>query len=404
MNPLTKRKEEALRLVLENKYSAFYREHYATILPKPHHWHDIPFLTREAIMRVPLAKRTFIPADAVDSIGMTSGTSGRGLLLIPRDREAPRPTFDTARFLGKEKTIMWFNPFGYVFRTHLEPTQQLIAGDRAHLEESARLCGAWSVEGLIGAPSILIAFAPYLTKHTEVHTIRRICISTERCSTSQLKELQRLYPGATLAVAYSSVEAGYVACSPLHPINNHPLALITSPEFFAECIDGAGKEVEPGGEGELVLTSFARKAFPLIRYRTGDKIFLLGQIEENLLFEVRGRMSEEGVRIPGGEILLIELERALATLPAHISDYEATLTEIGTPSRILLSITLFVSETPRESVGGLAMQLSRELRVNGQRTYEDGVVHGIYAPLLCTAESYRIEHGRKRRHLTDLRG
>ena len=41
--------------------------------------------------------------------------------------------------------------------------------------------------------------------------------------------------------------------------------------FYCETIDPAtGKVLEPGEEGELVLTTLTKEAFPVIRYRTGD--------------------------------------------------------------------------------------------------------------------------------------
>lgn len=41
--------------------------------------------------------------------------------------------------------------------------------------------------------------------------------------------------------------------------------------FYAEIIDPAsGKVLEPGQEGELVVTTLTKEAFPVIRYRTGD--------------------------------------------------------------------------------------------------------------------------------------
>jgi len=41
--------------------------------------------------------------------------------------------------------------------------------------------------------------------------------------------------------------------------------------FFAEIIDSAsGQVLGPGAEGELVITTLTKEAFPMIRYRTGD--------------------------------------------------------------------------------------------------------------------------------------
>jgi phenylacetate-CoA ligase len=41
--------------------------------------------------------------------------------------------------------------------------------------------------------------------------------------------------------------------------------------FIAEVIDpGTGERVELGRQGELVITTITKEAFPLVRYRTGD--------------------------------------------------------------------------------------------------------------------------------------
>jgi phenylacetate-CoA ligase len=48
---------------------------------------------------------------------------------------------------------------------------------------------------------------------------------------------------------------------------------LSEDHFLAEVIDPAGDvAVEPGMPGELVLTTLTTRAFPLIRYRTGDKV------------------------------------------------------------------------------------------------------------------------------------
>jgi len=46
---------------------------------------------------------------------------------------------------------------------------------------------------------------------------------------------------------------------------------INEDHFIAEIVDpDSGESVEPGREGELVITTLTKEAFPLIRYRTGD--------------------------------------------------------------------------------------------------------------------------------------
>jgi phenylacetate-CoA ligase len=56
---------------------------------------------------------------------------------------------------------------------------------------------------------------------------------------------------------------------------------LSEDHFLAEVIDPAGENaVEEGAPGELVLTTLTTRAFPLIRYRTGDKVrFIEGRCE-----------------------------------------------------------------------------------------------------------------------------
>ncbi len=52
------------------------------------------------------------------------------------------------------------------------------------------------------------------------------------------------------------------------------------PDFvYAEVVDDSGEPVKPGVQGELVVTTFAVEAMPLLRYCTGDITFLLPEDE-----------------------------------------------------------------------------------------------------------------------------
>lgn len=86
--------------------------------------------------------------------------------------------------------------------------------------------------------------------------------------------------------------------------------------FYAEIIDPeSGAVLPPGAEGELVLTSLTKEAFPLIRYRTGDRTALLtepcpcGRTTARLA-RLRGRVDEMLI-IRGVNLFPSEIERVL---------------------------------------------------------------------------------------------
>ena len=45
---------------------------------------------------------------------------------------------------------------------------------------------------------------------------------------------------------------------------------VTAEDIVLELVDEAGEAVAPGQSGEIVVTHLASRAFPFIRYRTGD--------------------------------------------------------------------------------------------------------------------------------------
>jgi phenylacetate-CoA ligase len=72
---------------------------------------------------------------------------------------------------------------------------------------------------------------------------------------------------------YSSLEVLPMAFEcPLHRYH------IVSDNVIMECIDESGNPLEPGLEGEIVVTGLINKAMPFIRYRTGD----FGALDEDL--------------------------------------------------------------------------------------------------------------------------
>jgi len=80
--------------------------------------------------------------------------------------------------------------------------------------------------------------------------------------------------GVVVRNAYGTTELGGVAGECVAQNGLH----IWHDAFVAEVVDPEnGEPVEPGEYGELVVTTLAREAIPLIRYRTGDRVRILSE-------------------------------------------------------------------------------------------------------------------------------
>lgn len=95
--------------------------------------------------------------------------------------------------------------------------------------------------------------------------------------------------------------------------------------FFVEILDAAGRPLPVGEEGEIVITSFTKEAFPLIRYRTRD----LGRLVEArcscgrsglMLDRVKGR-NDDMLIIRGVNVFPSQIEAALGQVPGLTLNY-----------------------------------------------------------------------------------
>ncbi len=103
--------------------------------------------------------------------------------------------------------------------------------------------------------------------------------------------------------------------------------------FFVEILDAAGRPLPVGEEGEIVITSFTKEAFPLIRYRTRD----LGRLVEArcscgrsglMLDRVKGR-NDDMLIIRGVNVFPSQIEAALGQVPGLTLNYIIEVEEKG---------------------------------------------------------------------------
>jgi phenylacetate-CoA ligase len=124
---------------------------------------------------------------------------------------------------------------------------------------------------LVSTPSyaLMIAECMDLMKVDPKRLSLKYCICAGEPWTEEMRREieERLYVKATDNYGVSEVIGPGVAGECLEQNGMH----LQEDHFYAEVIDPAsGKLLGPGAEGELVITTLTKEAFPMIRYRTGD--------------------------------------------------------------------------------------------------------------------------------------
>jgi len=120
---------------------------------------------------------------------------------------------------------------------------------------------------LFGYPSALA----HIARHAQARSVRlddigiKVAFATsERLYDDQRATIEQVF-GCRVANGYGGRDAGFIA----HECPEGRMH-VTAEDIVLELVDEAGEAVAPGQSGEIVVTHLASRAFPFIRYRTGD--------------------------------------------------------------------------------------------------------------------------------------
>jgi phenylacetate-CoA ligase len=124
---------------------------------------------------------------------------------------------------------------------------------------------------LVSTPSYALLFARYMEKegiNPQSLSLKRGLFGGEPCPESMRKEIEeRLLIQATDNYGVSEVMGPGISAECEHKSGLH----LYEDHFIPEIIDPQTlKVLPPGAEGELVLTTLTKEAFPMVRYRTRD--------------------------------------------------------------------------------------------------------------------------------------
>ena len=395
--------------------SSFYRDLYGVpsgsvpSLRTPDDWSLVPTFGKDAMLERPMREYTFVPQKEIDTIYYTSGTSGKPPAFCPRVAYA-------GSFTYRKKFYNFKGAFLYSIRAQHRNDAFLadvgsnsftLTLDSKQIATSVMLAKAAGVDSL-GVHTFTIQAIGEEMKKVGMHLdIKLIDFVGETCSLMLYSYMRATFPNATIISYYGMSEAeGAVAlpCRALSDDEPYPV-FHAHEEFHLEIIDPATKQTltpRPGVEGEIVVTDLVQsRAFPLVRYRPGDTVRVVDakcKAHGKWSFTVLGKTASDFMLVPGGQLRADEIERVLRTMPTEVTDhFEMHRYDAGTKERPMLEVVLHIQTThPQADLVALALKIARELRVSPDRTYQDGVLSGRYAPLRCellapsTAEKKRL--------------
>lgn len=279
---LTRENLEALQLRRLNELLARAREckgHYEALPEKLNSLDELcklPFTTPEMIAENPGRYLLTSQSDVAKVIsGATSGTTGPAKRVFYTENDTVHTVWLFEAGIGEmlrpgEKCFIAFpftGPFGLgdLIAQAVENLGGIPvrAGFGQTWGENLELIRETKPETYIGFPVVLLSL---VRLYGDCFPIKRALVSADACPEGVMDELEKAL-GNPLYPHYGSREMGLggaVTCSAfegMHLRENH---------IIPEIIDQDGNVLPEGAWGELVITTIALEAMPLIRYRTGD--------------------------------------------------------------------------------------------------------------------------------------
>lgn len=232
----------------------------------------------------PYGRNLSEPLTSYTRFCQTSGTTGKPLRVIDTPAswqsllDVWRLVFEQAGCKPGDRVLFAFSfgPF-LGFWTAYEAGAQmgLMCLPAGGMSSSARL--AMIADNAVDTVCCTPTYAMHLTQVAKQEgidlaesSVKRLIVAGEPGgSLPAVRERIESAWGASLYDHHGMTEVGPVT----YQDNDAPDSLRVGPGFLVEVIDPQTTQpVDPGSEGELVLTTLNRTAWPLLRYRTGDLV------------------------------------------------------------------------------------------------------------------------------------
>ncbi len=373
------------------------------VLQSIEEWQRLPHLKKETLLRFSALQRFPAPLQEAVELAGTSGTSGGAPLFTFRTVEAgleSNGSFSEQANMRRYADLArpWLCSFFLIplrLQKYLETKgrkEKMLMLDAKNLRASAELARAAGVTNLYVFTFFIEPLGKIFTEMNYAHTITYIEMAGAHCTRALYEFIRATFPNATVVSHYGQNETEVIAMGG-RITGVEPLEVFTpTPGFFFELVDpesGAALDPMPGAEGELVVSSRPneRRAFPFVRYRTGDMARVVEVSEgssDSWSFTLLGRVELDFIKVPGGMLRADEIERVLQMMADRVTDvFSLHVGEEQSGARSRIRATLFVRTRGSVDMQLLAREIARVLHVSPLATYADGVSEGLYAPLAC---------------------
>lgn len=300
---------EKTKETLERAYnkSEFYRELFDKAKIKPEDFkmlEDIarfPFIDKQDLIKdqeenPPFGRRVCVPPDELRRVNLTSGTSGMGQEVHCHDEDAiwasnaSTATHFAAIGLEKGDLSALLYPLGTMTGGILSYEALRIFGATPipmavfNTNQKIDMMKRFNVHHILSTPAYLTRITSILMEQGldprgEFPRLKGITLSTEPFSVPWALRMEEIW-GTVLHDIYGSTQLNlnYAVTCKYGVVPDGEFGYYHLTDYFAlvEVLDKeTDKPVKYGEWGEPVITTFSRKAMPLIRFRSNDRVRLL---------------------------------------------------------------------------------------------------------------------------------
>lgn len=313
-------------------------------------------LVDDQLANPPYGSNLSLPLDRYTRFCQTSGTTGKPLRIIDTHEswqsmlEIWRQVFEHAGCKPGDRVLFAFSfgPF-LGFWTAYEAAAQmgLMCLPAGGMSTSARL--ALIADNMVTTVCCTPTYAIHLAQRAKQDgidlagsTVKRLIVAGEPGgSIPAVRDRIENAWGAQLYDHHGMTEVGPVT----YQDNDHPDALrIADNAFLVEVIDPQSEQpIDPGNEGELVLTTLKRTACPLLRYRTGDLVKQDPADPMRLFGGILGRIDDM-ILIRGVNVYPSAVDAVVRAFD-EVAEYEVLIEQTDTMRELSLRVELSTGDS-----------------------------------------------------------